>query len=879
MNRKEITTSDNAVGQIDPPRRRPPLVPPLLSRLKPHLFSLISLGLFIAALWAIHHMLAGITSAHLLEEIGSLNRQQIGLALFFALASFVALMGYDWSALNYIGQRLPASTVAFASFCGYAFSNTLGLSLLSGGSVRYRIYVVKGLDAADVGRVTLFNMLAFGIGIHIVGAAALTVRPELLVTLSGVSAPWLRAMGAAVLIAVALLLSWAHGRTAPVRLARWSFRLPKTRLTLFQLAVSVVDVLCCGACLYVLIPSSDLHFVEFMVVYALAVMAGITSHVPGGLGVFEGIMLLALSGKVSAEGLGAGLLMYRIIYHLGPLLLAMLLLALKELRDRASPTWSAVLDHLQSLGGRSVPYLASVMVFASGLVLLLSSATPATPERLALIRVFVALPLVEISHLLSSVVGLGLLIVAHGLYRKLNGAYLLALLLCLSGALFSLIKGIDYEEGLVLFATALTLLLCRHEFYRHTTLLDSPFTTTSLMAILGAVGAMVWMIFFSYQHVEYANHLWWKFAYGADASRSLRSAFGVTVTLFALGLYWLLRPPRQPAQHPSAEALEQAEAIIQQQDNTTAQLALMGDKRLLFTETCDAFLMYGIRGASWIALGDPVGSMDTAEELAWRLREMADSAGGRIAFYQARPALLPIYLDMGLTPMKLGEEGVVLLDRFSLEGSSNKHLRYACNRGERDGLVMEVIDKAQVPQMLPDLEEISTAWLTSRNTEEKGFSLGAFIPDYICRNGVAIVRQQGRPIAFATLMTTATHAEASLDLMRHRPDAPSLTMEFLFIRLMQHFKQQGFCRFNLGMAPLSGLEAHPLAPLWYRFGDLIYNRGARFYNFQGLRQFKEKFDPIWEPRYLVSEGGLSALLAITDTAALIAGSYKGIVMK
>lgn len=849
---------------------------------KPHFFLLIALGLFIAALWAIHHMLADITFAHMIDEIRSLSKQQIGLALFFTLCSFVALMGYDWSALNYIGHHLPEKTIAFASFCGYAFSNTLGLSLLSGGSVRYRIYVAKGLDAADVARVTLFNMLAFGIGIHIVGAVALTIQPELLASLFGVSGNLLRGIGFIVLISVALLVFWTHHRTKsaqPVQIARWSFQLPTTRIILLQLIVSVLDIIFCGACLYVLIPSTNLQFVEFLVVYTLAIMAGITSHVPGGLGVFDGIMLLALADKVPAEGLSAGLLMYRIIYHLGPLILAMLLLAFKEVRDRASPVLGAALGHFQSIGGRLVPYLISIMVFVNGLILLVSSATPALPERLELIRTFISLPLVETSHLLSSVAGVGLLIVAHGLYRKLNGAYMLAIALCLSGALFSLLKGIDYEEGFILLTTALTLFASRREFYRHTSLMDSPFTAASLTAILGAVGAMMWMIFFSYKHVEYANDLWWKFAYRADASRSLRSAVGVTVTLFALGIYRLLRPPKQRPNKPSVDDLTKAELIIQKQDTTTAQLALLGDKRLLFSNDGDAFLMYGIHGASWISMGDPVGPANEAEELAWQLREMADSSGGRIAFYQARPATLPIYIDMGLVPIKIGEEGLVILDRFSMEGASKKHLRYACNKAERDGLELEIIPKANVPGHLESLRLISTTWLASKNTQEKSFSLGSFVPDYILRNDVALIRKHGKLIAFATLMSTDTHGEASLDLMRYLPDTPASTMEFLFIRLMQHFKAEGFRSFTLGMAPLSGLEAHYLAPLWYHFGDLIYNRGERFYNFQGLRQFKEKFDPVWEPRYLVSEGGISSLLAITDVAALIAGSYKGIIMK
>jgi phosphatidylglycerol lysyltransferase len=211
------------------------LMPSLSTRLAPYLLPLVSLGLFVAALWGIHHLLAEISYVRLLEEIATFSTQQIGLALLFTAGSFAALMGYDWSALSYIGHRLPGLTVAFASFCGYAFSNTLGLSLLSGGSVRYRVYASKGLDAADIARVTLFNMLAFGIGVHIVGAAALTLQPDLLAGLFGISAFYLRGIGVFVLACGAGAVVWTFYRKTPLKIASWSFRLPGVHITLFQL--------------------------------------------------------------------------------------------------------------------------------------------------------------------------------------------------------------------------------------------------------------------------------------------------------------------------------------------------------------------------------------------------------------------------------------------------------------------------------------------------------------------------------------------------------------------------------------------------------------------------------------------------------------------
>jgi phosphatidylglycerol lysyltransferase len=139
---------------------------------------------------------------------------------------------------------------------------------------------------------------------------------------------------------------------------------------------------------------------------------------------------------------------------------------------------------------------------------------------------------------------------------------------------------------------------------------------------------------------------------------------------------------------------------------------------------------------------------------------------------------------------------------------------------------------------------------------------------------VGVVRAYGALAGFANLWTTGTRAELSVDLMRFGPDAPRGTMDYLFIELMLWGRRTGYRNFNLGMAPLSGLEAHPLAPAWHRVGNFIFRHGEHFYNFEGLRRYKAKFDPTWEPRYLVARGGIALPRVLIDVSTLIAGGVK-----
>jgi len=214
-----------------------------------------------------------------------------------------------------------------------------------------------------------------------------------------------------------------------------------------------------------------------------------------------------------------------------------------------------------------------------------------------------------------------------------------------------------------------------------------------------------------------------------------------------------------------------------------------------------------------------------------------------------------------------------------LEGKSRKGFRNTCNRMEKDGYGFQVIEAQALPSMLPRLKEISDAWLREKNTREKRFSLGRFDPQYLKRFPVGVVRREHNILAFCNLWEGAEREEFSVDLMRHLPGVPSETMEYLFIRLMLWGKEQGYQKFNLGMAPLSGLDGRSLAPTWSRLGAIIYQHGEHFYNFKGLRQYKEKFDPVWEPRYIACPGGLGLPRILTNIASLISGGMKGVIAK
>lgn len=528
---------------------------------------------------------------------------------------------------------------------------------------------------------------------------------------------------------------------------------------------------------------------------------------------------------------------------------------------------------------RFAPRLAASGVFLAGVILLLSGATPEIDSRMEWMRGLVPLPVLELSHLAGSAIGVGLLILARGLYQRLDGAWWTTMLLLAGGIAASLLKGLDYEEATILAAVGLGLWVTRDRYYRRASLLDLGSSRAWIVGVVLVVGVAVLVSIASYRDVQYAHELWWQFAFDDDAPRVMRA--GLLSILLAAGfvLWQLLSPHREQAILPDAQAKAKAEAIAMTSQDTLAYLALLGDKQLLFSEAGDAFIMYQRSGRSMVALGDPAGNPARFEELCWKFRELCDRNSSWPVFYQVSSEQLPLYLDLGLELAKLGEEARVLLPEFSLEGSKRSSLRNEYRRAGKEGATFGVLGPAEVAEQLPRLKELSDQWLRSKAAAEKGFSIGRFDPDYLRRFPCGCVYRDGKIVAFTNLWLSRTRDEFSIDLMRYGTDAPRGVMDYLFIELMLWGKKEGYRWFNLGMAPLAGLEGHPLAPFWHKLGRLVHRYGETFYNFEGLRRYKDKFGPQWRPRYMASPGGLVLPRVLLDTAALIAGGVREVVWK
>ena len=856
-------------GTADAPRPVPSAtrwVPPL-----------IAAGVLALLVVAAHRELRAYQLHDIVRTLTSLSAGQVLAALALTTLGHLVHVGYDVLALRYAGHPLPWRRIAFGSLVTYSVSAVTGFTGVVGASLRYRFWSAWGVPAARIVEGVGFAAFTAGLGATAAAGAALVLQPAALSLATGVPAGLLRGLGIALLTAMAgYLLACATVRRS-LRVRGVSVRLPGLGLALAQVAVAALDWVIAGWVFFPLLSAPSLRFPGFLSMFLAAQVGGILAHVPAGIGVFDAVILMLLRPFAPPAGAAAALLAYRAIAYVLPGLAAGLALGGYEIGLRRATLAPAVRGARRWLEA-AVPSVLSAAAFLAGSVLLASAATPGMPGRLAWLGQVVPLGAIEAAHFVGSLVGVGLLILARGLHRRLDVAYYLTLLALVLGIGASLLKGGDFEEALVLAVVLAAVVPARARFYRRAALLSGPWSPDWLIAVTLAIGATIWLGLFSYGHVAYRHDLWWQFTLDGDAPRSLRASVGAAVLVAATALGYLLGGSRVPGPRPSGEDIERAARLAYEIGETRLNLALLGDKSLLFGPRGGA-LMYAVSGRSWIALGDPAGAPEDRSELVWRLKELADRHGGWPVFYEVARDNLPLYVDLGLTLIKIGEEGKVALATWSLEGSARSRQRRTLRSVERAGFTFEIVSAVDVPPLLPELGRVSDVWLASKHTREKGFSLGLFDEQYVRRFPVAIVRSDRGIDAFATLWLSGTRQELSLDLMRYAPGAPHGIMEYVITKLMLWGKAQGYAGFNLGMAPLSGLESRALAPLWSRCGALAFRHGEHFYNFRGLRQYKEQFGPAWEPRFLAVPGWLALPRVLSNLTALISGGLAGVVTK
>ena len=514
-------------------------------------------------------------------------------------------------------------------------------------------------------------------------------------------------------------------------------------------------------------------------------------------------------------------------------------------------------------------WIAAIMTGAVGIANLISAVTPSLPERINWLEQIFPFEVRTGAHLFAVLSGFFLLTLASNLLRRKRIAWLLTVGLLVVSIVSNLLKGWDYEESLLSVSLLGQLIWMRGVFTARS---DRPSIVQGIKVL--AIALIFTLTYGTLGFFWLDRHYSITFSLGEAARQTLAiffiddnlglqftSRFGRffidsiyfigAVTLF-YALWMLLRPV---ILHNGAtiEEKAKAKAIVERYGcSSLARFALLDDKSYYFSPSSQSVVAYVPKGRGAIALGDPIGAIEDRSEAIAGFKQFCTLNDWIPAFYQTSPNDLKLFRSLNFKTLKIGEEAVVELKSFTLQGKAGKNLRTVINKFNKLGYTVQFYPPPITNELLQELRAISNEWLEHMAGSEKRFSLGWFDDDYLRECEIAVVHSdRGNPIAFANIIPEYQRNEITIDLMRHLAEAEKGTMDFLFISMFERFKQQGYESFNLGLAALSGVGETVESSRMEKGIHYLYEHLNQFYNFQGLRAYKDKFHPLWESRYLV----------------------------
>jgi phosphatidylglycerol lysyltransferase len=642
---------------------------------------------------------------------------------------------------------------------------------------------------------------------------------------------------------------------ASAAIARYPGRLART------LGITIVAHIVDLASLYVLFLAFHYPIQIWALVagYAMGILFWIVSPTPQGIGVVEGVMTLVFTSLgVPAAVAATVTLAFRGLTFWLPLLIGFIILRWVRtfgVEERSlSESWNV--------------RIVAIMTAAMGVINVLSAVTPALAERLLVLEQYSPLSVRHGGRLTAALAGFGLILMAGGLWRRKHVAWLATLVILFISAISHLIKGLDYEEALLAGILGAWLIYFRHYFHARS---DRPSVQQGLrvlgLAFVFTLGYGILGFFLLDRHYSV------NFGFAAALRQTVvmftqfydpglvpltgfgryfaGSIYAVGLITFTYAAVMLLRPVFVRDLSTPEQRARAAEIVQQYGHTTLARMTLFDDKAYFFSPG-GSYLAYAVKGRVAVTLGDPIGPHDDAAATINGFREYCSQNDWEPVFYQTQPETLAAYQKAGFETLKIGYEGIVNVQKFSLEGGANKNFRIGYNHMLKLGYRVKFHQPPIPDPIMLELREISDEWLTMMHGTEKRFSLGWFNDDYICNSQIAAVHDpQGWITAFANTIPEYQLDELAVDLMRRRREVESGTMDFLFVSLFQWAREQGCTTFNLGLSALSGVGEHPTDPATERILHFIYEHVDQYYNFKGLHEFKNKFHPEWSPRYLI----------------------------
>ena len=761
----------------------------------------------------------------------------ICLALFGFMA-VAPMIFYDRILNKELHQKQTLSYLLETSWTINSLNNMIGFAGLVDVGLRYSFYGDEERPEKSmqgISRVIPYFMSGFSM-FALIGLVFTLIFPISM----GIKQYWPALLGASLYLPIVLFVS---------NRKKWAYFGQLGGKTILSLVlVSVLDWACVISFFLLVgyILGYNLPIYDMIPLFMIAITIGIMSMIPGSLGSFDLIMVSGLVGLGidKAQAL-SWLLVFRLFYYILPFCLGVVLF-LKNMGSRLNEKYLGIPQKvIEALS--TIILVWGLRLF--GFFLIVSAIVPQELGHLPLLKELSPSTGQFVFQLPSIVLGVLFFLLARIVKRRLKftlalmtGLGLVSLVYLNIGS-FSLISSIFLIKLLSLIWWKKDTFVRRHYIYAwEDCCKDIIYIGGTLFLTLLLLGHL------NPHHVFQLNHL---------SHVITHWLYLLTVSLVLVSLYVLLLRKSNQMKENFGEVFDKQ----RYQDfittipniNLDAALAFLGDKYLYWYQEDGqdkVVFQFAIENNKYVVMSDPLAQPGYLEKALSQFLADAEVANVAVIFYEVNQETTLLLHEYGYGFMKFGETAQVPLEKFTIEGKHGKKFRTVVNKLENKGYQFEVLQPPFDKELLNDLKEISDSWLDGR--QEKGFSLGYFDEKYIQLAPIALVRDEENKVqAFVTFLASNGPEEASIDLMRYDlKTAPNGIMDYLFVKLLLHFKEEGVTFFDLGMAPLSNVGTEKHSFLQEKVAYLIYAFTNRFYSFSGLRQYKQKFSPVWMPRYI-----------------------------
>ncbi|QNR07881.1 bifunctional lysylphosphatidylglycerol flippase/synthetase MprF [Macrococcoides canis] len=819
--------------------------------------------LFIFVIYRLKGELSTIDFKSTMTAFKHLDSFQLALLIVSGLISVSILSLYDFVLARRLHLEVKYIKLFNISFIANALNGVIGFGGMIGAGLRLLIYKNYTEDDKTLLKVISMMLLSMISGMSILSLGILfNIFPN---THAFDQYTWYRI--GIFIIALYLPLFLLYTFIKPINNDKF--------LGIIFTLVSSIEWLAASGVFYLIFKfiHIDVQFSLIIGIFVIAALAGLLSMVPGGFGAFDLMILIGFKSiGISEEKILLALVIYRAVYYFVPFLVAMVLstfefkgLAKKQFGERfednkyfapAIETSSLFLNLLRDVLVYLPAIALGILSFITGFVFLMTNS------------ILINDAIFDVQHntytFLSSLFTLAcllLMINAKGVMHDTRRAHIISII---AATVILIILFLTFGNWLVYIWIAVLILLLFignmniKMIKRPITLMRAGLTLLFSVTILSLNS---WLIRIQLSELLAQDSI----DFDGNLMRNY-FLFFIIATIVLIGLISYFFNKKYIANIAMDVSEEQRAQIIDNYGgNFVSHLHYSTDKSYFINQDEDAFIMFQTHYDTIFVLGDPIGNKQSFRDLLYDFYSQANYYGYEIIFYQVQPDYLPLYHDFGNIFFKLGEEAVIPLKDFTISGKKKRAFRATVNKFESQGYFYEIVHPPFSSEFVNRLQSISDEWLNGRS--EMNFSVGSFNDYYLNKAPVGVIRNEEDIIGFVSFMPTNYNHAISVDMIRWKENEFQM-MDGLYLNTMLSVKEQ-YDNFNMGMAPLSNVGSHKYAFYRERFAGRIFETISHIYSFKGLRNYKEKFNPNWQPRYLVYKKGNSLLTSMIRVSYLI----------